>query len=31
MTYDSDLLRLGEYAGIGIVSAVDFLQREMKR
>ena len=27
VTYDKDLLRLGEYAGIEIVSAADFLQR----
>jgi predicted nucleic acid-binding protein len=26
VTYDHDLLRLGEYAGIKIVTAVDFLQ-----
>jgi putative PIN family toxin of toxin-antitoxin system len=26
VTYDQDLLRLGEYAGIKIVSAADFLQ-----
>ena len=30
VTYDQDLLRLGEYAGIKIVSAVDFLQRGME-
>ena len=27
VTYDQDLLRLGEYGGIKIVSAADFLQR----
>ena len=31
VTYDKDLLRLGEYAGIKIVRAVDFLQRGMAR
>jgi uncharacterized protein len=31
VTYDKDLLRLGEYAGIKIVRAVDFLQRGMER
>ena len=30
VTYDQDLLRLGKYAGIKIVSAVDFLQRGME-
>jgi hypothetical protein len=29
--YDQDLLRLGEYAGIKIVGAADFLQRGMER
>ena len=27
VTYDNDLLRLGKYAGIEIVTAADFLQR----
>jgi putative PIN family toxin of toxin-antitoxin system len=27
VTYDQDLLRLGEYGGIRIVTAVDFLRR----
>ncbi len=27
VTYDQDLLRLGEYGGIMIVTAVDFLRR----
>jgi predicted nucleic acid-binding protein len=31
VTYDKDLLRLGEYAGVKIVTAVDFLQRGMAR
>jgi uncharacterized protein len=31
VTYDKDLVRLGEYAGIKIVRAVDFLQRGMER
>ena len=31
VTYDKDLLRLGGYAGIKIVRAVDFLQRGMER
>lgn len=31
VTYDNDLLRLGEYAGIKIVRAVEFLQRGMER
>ena len=30
-THDKDLLRLGEYARIKIVRAVDFLQRAMER
>jgi predicted nucleic acid-binding protein len=30
VTYDQDLLRLGEYAGIKIISAADFLQRGME-
>ena len=31
VTYDKDLLRLGEYAGVKIVRAIDFLQRGMER
>ena len=31
VTYDKDLLRLGEYAGIKIVTAVDFLTQGMER
>lgn len=31
VTYDKDLLRLGEYDGIKIIRAVDFLQRGMDR
>jgi uncharacterized protein len=31
VTHDTDLLRLGEYAGIEIIRPVDFLQKEMKR
>ena len=31
VTYDKDLLRLREYAGIKIVRAADFLQRGMER
>ena len=31
VTYDKDLLCLDEYAGIKIISAVDFLQRGMER
>jgi putative PIN family toxin of toxin-antitoxin system len=31
VTHDTDLLRLGEYAGIKIIRPVDFLQKEMKR
>ena len=27
VTWDKDLLRLGEYAGVGIISAADFLHR----
>jgi putative PIN family toxin of toxin-antitoxin system len=30
VTYDKDLLRLGEYGGVQIVRAVDFLQRWQK-
>lgn len=31
VTYDKGLLRLSEYGGIKIVTAVDFLQQEMHR
>lgn len=31
VTFDKDLLRLGEYGGIEIVPADDFLQRGMER
>ena len=31
VTHDKDLLRLGEYGGIKIIGAVDFLQQEMER
>ena len=31
VTYDKDLLRLGEYSGIKIIRAVDFLQRGQGR
>ena len=31
VTYDRDLLRLGEYKGIKIVRTVDFVRREMMR
>lgn len=31
ITGDKHLLRIGEYAGIGIIRVADFLQREMER
>jgi len=31
VTYDRDLLRLGEYGGIKIIRTVDFVRREMAR
>jgi predicted nucleic acid-binding protein len=31
VTYDSDLLRLGEYGGIEIIRTVDFVRREIAR